>query len=101
MATLLFLLSAVFSAPSFAIPHYASVTELTRPTAREPGVINRQLQWTEPAWITTSPQGNPGLVLAGVDYCYAGSVIDPNSGVRTERFVVCPGNGIEQNLDLA
>jgi hypothetical protein len=101
MATLLFLLSAVFSAPSFAIPHSASVTELTRPAAREPGAFIRKLQSTERAATTKSPYGNAHLMLAGVDYCYAGSVIDPGTGVRTERFVICPGNGIEQNLDLA
>ena len=89
MATLLFVLSAALSGPSFAIPDYASVTELTQPTAHER------------AGPTKSPYGNPHLMLAGEVYCYAGSVVDPDTGVQTERFVICPGNGIEQNLDLA
>jgi len=44
---------------------------------------------------TTNP-----LNLAAVDYCYAGTVLDPATGEMIDLYVVCPGDGVKQNLDL-
>jgi hypothetical protein len=41
------------------------------------------------------------LLLAGVDYCYAGSLVDPNTGEVVELYVPCPEDGFEQNIDFA
>jgi hypothetical protein len=41
------------------------------------------------------------LMLAGVDYCYGGSLVDPNTGEVVELYVPCPEDGFEQNMDFA
>jgi hypothetical protein len=39
--------------------------------------------------------------IAAVDYCYAGSLIDPTTGESVDFFVLCEEDGPEQNIDLA
>lgn len=39
--------------------------------------------------------------IAAVDYCYAGSLIDPTTGESVDFFVLCEEDGLEQNIDLA
>lgn len=39
--------------------------------------------------------------IAAVDYCYAGSLIDPTTGEGVDFFVLCEEDGMEQNIDLA
>jgi hypothetical protein len=39
--------------------------------------------------------------LAAVDFCYAGSIIDPATGESVDLFVICDEDGAEQNMDLA
>lgn len=39
--------------------------------------------------------------IAAVDYCYAGSLIDPTTGESVDFFVLCAEDGLEQNIDLA
>ena len=41
------------------------------------------------------------LQLAGIDYCHAGSSIDPNTGENVDLYVPCPEDGFEQNIDFA
>jgi hypothetical protein len=41
------------------------------------------------------------LEIAAVDYCYAGSLIDPTTGESVDLFVLCEEDGLEQNMDLA
>lgn len=41
------------------------------------------------------------LEIAAVDYCYAGSLIDPTTGEGVDFFVLCEEDGMEQNIDLA
>ena len=41
------------------------------------------------------------FILAGVDFCYAGSITDPTTGEMVDLFVLCGEDGLEQNLDLA
>ena len=41
------------------------------------------------------------LEIAAVDYCYAGSLIDPTTGESVDFFVLCEEDGLEQNIDLA
>jgi hypothetical protein len=41
------------------------------------------------------------LQLVAVDYCYAGSILDPASGEIVDLFVLCGEDGVEQNMDLA
>jgi hypothetical protein len=41
------------------------------------------------------------LEIAAVDYCYAGSLLDPTTGESVELFVLCEEDGLEQNIDLA
>jgi hypothetical protein len=36
-----------------------------------------------------------------VDYCYRGKIVDRATGEMVDAYVVCPGDGLEQNLDLA
>ncbi len=44
---------------------------------------------------------NDAVQIAAVDYCYAGSIIDPATGESFDLFVLCAEDGMEQNLDLA
>ena len=48
-------------------------------------------------------QRNPAesFELAAVDYCYAGSVVDPATGELVYFFVLCAEDGFEQHLDIA
>jgi len=39
--------------------------------------------------------------IAAVDFCYAGSIIDPSTGESVDLFVICEEDGAEQNMDLA
>jgi len=41
------------------------------------------------------------LEIAAVDYCFAGSLIDPTTGESVDFFVLCDEDGLEQNIDLA
>jgi hypothetical protein len=41
------------------------------------------------------------IQFAAIDYCYAGSIIDPSTGEGVDLFVPCPEDGPEQNIDLA
>ena len=48
-------------------------------------------------------QRNPAepFEIAAVDYCYAGSVVDPATGELVYFFVLCAEDGFEQHLDIA
>ena len=48
-------------------------------------------------------QRNPAkpFEVAAVDYCYAGSVVDPATGELVYFFVLCAEDGFEQHLDIA
>ena len=48
-------------------------------------------------------QRNPAepFQIAAVDYCYAGSVVDPATGELVYLFVLCAEDGFEQHLDMA
>ena len=39
--------------------------------------------------------------IAAVDFCYAGSIVDPTTGESVDLFVICEEDGAEQNMDLA
>jgi hypothetical protein len=39
--------------------------------------------------------------IAAVDYCYRGSTLDPATGETIDLYVLCTGDSIESNLDLA
>jgi hypothetical protein len=41
------------------------------------------------------------LEIAAVDYCYRGSTVDPATGEIIDLYVLCTGDSIESNLDLA
>ena len=41
------------------------------------------------------------LEIAAVDYCFAGSLIDPTTGESVDLFVLRDEDGLEQNIDLA
>jgi hypothetical protein len=49
----------------------------------------------------TQPKSSELLQIAGVDYCYAGSMVDPTSGETIDLFVFCGDDAIAGNLDLA
>lgn len=56
--------------------------------------------------INSSVQSDTGIPresveIAAVDYCYAGSLIDPTTGESVDFFVLCAEDGLEQNIDLA
>ena len=48
-------------------------------------------------------QRNPAVPfeIAAVDYCYAGSVVDPATGELVDLFVLCAEDRFEQHLDIA
>lgn len=50
---------------------------------------------------TALPSEHADSIIVSIDYCYAGSVTDPNTGETVDLYVFCHGDGIEQNLDLA
>jgi hypothetical protein len=50
---------------------------------------------------TMPPSEHTDSVIVSIDYCYAGTVTDPNTGETVDLYVFCQGDGIEQNLDLA
>ena len=39
--------------------------------------------------------------LVAVDFCYKGSTVDPTTGEVLDLYVMCAGDGVEQNLDIA
>jgi hypothetical protein len=45
--------------------------------------------------------GGASYDIAAVDYCYAGSAVDPATGEQVDLFVLCSEDGMEQNIDLA
>lgn len=49
--------------------------------------------------IENGPKG--AVEVAAVDYCYAGSIMDPTTGESVDLFVLCEEDGLEQNIDLA
>jgi hypothetical protein len=50
---------------------------------------------------TTRSTEHTDRMIVSIDYCYVGSVTDPNTGETVDLYVFCQGDGIEQNLDLA
>jgi len=48
-------------------------------------------------------QRNPAepFAIAAVDYCYAGSIVDPATGELVDLFVLCAEDRFEQHLDIA
>jgi hypothetical protein len=50
---------------------------------------------------TQQPKSSEPLEIASVDYCYAGSMVDPASGEKVDLFVFCTDDAIAGNLDLA
>ena len=52
--------------------------------------------------MESAPQGIPteSSELAALDYCYAGSMVDPVTGEVVDLFVLCAEDRIEQSLDI-
>jgi hypothetical protein len=50
---------------------------------------------------TTLPSEHTDSIIVSIDYCYAGSITDPNTGETVDLYNFCHGDGVEQNLDLA
>jgi hypothetical protein len=50
---------------------------------------------------TQQPKSSELLEIVSVDYCYAGSMVDPASGEKVDLFVFCTDDAIAGNLDLA
>jgi hypothetical protein len=51
--------------------------------------------------VTQEPKSSDLLEIVSVDYCYAGSMVDPASGEKVDLFVFCTDDAIAGNLDLA
>ena len=56
---------------------------------------------SESAGIASDIIRTEALEIAAVDYCFAGSLIDPTTGESVDLFVLCDEDGLEQNIDLA
>ena len=71
------------------------------PLTREGSSV--RVDTTEPPAASNAIEKTPreALDIAAVDYCYAGSLIDPTTGESVDLFVLCEEDGLEQNMDLA
>ncbi|HKY09862.1 MAG TPA: hypothetical protein VJQ55_16550 [Candidatus Binatia bacterium] len=66
-----------------------------------PSPENMSIQTEAPAPVVSETDRNELLQLAAIDYCYAGSIVDPATGESVDLFVLCAEDGLEQNMDLA
>ena len=53
------------------------------------------------AAVQDTQQNEAAEGIAAVDYCYTGSISDPTTGEIIDLYVLCEGDGVEENLDLA
>ncbi|HKY08094.1 MAG TPA: hypothetical protein VJQ55_07635 [Candidatus Binatia bacterium] len=70
----------------------------------KPSPENMSVQTEQPeasAPVVGETDRNELLQLAAIDYCYAGSIVDPTTGESVDLFVFCAEDGLEQNMDLA
>jgi hypothetical protein len=60
-------------------------------------------QTRDSATDESTQQGNTiePFELVAVDFCYKGSTVDPTTGEVVDLYVMCTGDGVEQNLDIA
>ena len=73
---------------------------LPQPIIPESSTVEKKIQ-KFPA-DESAQQKNPAasFELAALDYCYAGSMVDPVTGEVVDLFVLCAEDRIEQSLDI-
>ena len=85
----------------FANPAKSLANDNSEPMNPESNAVEKRTQ--EFPSDKSTRQRNPAepFQLAAVDYCYAGSVVDPATGEVVDLFVLCAEDGFEQHLDIA